>query len=59
MGFFCAVNLTFFPIHFAGLQGCPRKYKEIAKKYKHLMKISTIGATMGVIRMFTFMSMFV
>ena len=48
--FFVAVNLTFFPMHFIGLQGAPRKYKQLPDKYRHLVRVSTFGATMGAMR---------
>jgi heme/copper-type cytochrome/quinol oxidase subunit 1 len=33
--FFLGVNVTFFPIHLVGLQGCPRKYKQVADKFHY------------------------
>jgi heme/copper-type cytochrome/quinol oxidase subunit 1 len=56
--FFVAVNLTFFPMHFIGLQGAPRKYKQLPDKYRHLVRVSTFGATMGAMRMWMFMTMY-
>jgi heme/copper-type cytochrome/quinol oxidase subunit 1 len=31
--FFLGVNVTFFPMHLVGMQGCPRKYKQIPDKF--------------------------
>lgn len=49
--FFTGVNITFFPIHFIGLQGCPRKYKSLADKYLSWRAIRTFGATMSTVSM--------
>jgi len=41
--FFIGANITFFPIHFAGLQGCPRRYVEVTGKYKKYFSIRNVG----------------
>lgn len=56
--FFVAVNTTFFPIHFIGLQGCPRKYKQLAGRYRHLVKIRRFGAVIGAMSINLFMTLF-
>jgi heme/copper-type cytochrome/quinol oxidase subunit 1 len=45
--FFLGVNITFFPIHFTGLRGAPRKYLEISPSYTRLNAISTLGSTLS------------
>ena len=40
---FLGANLTFLPIHFAGLQGCPRRYAEIPRQYKKWFQIRNLG----------------
>jgi len=49
--FFTGVNITFIPIHFLGLHGCPRKYKQLPANFKVWVVISTFGATMSTFRM--------
>lgn len=57
--FFTGVNITFFPIHFIGMQGCPRKYKALAEKYACLASVSSFGATVSTVRMWFFLTTFV
>jgi cytochrome c oxidase subunit 1 len=39
-----AVNLTFFPMHFLGLAGMPRRIPDYALQFTEFNEIATIGA---------------
>jgi len=56
--FFLGVNITFLPIHFIGIQGCPRKYKSLADKYSIWSSVSTFGATIRTISIWWFITIF-
>lgn len=46
---FIGVNLTFFPIHFLGFQGIPRRYREYASAYSLWHSVASLGSTIRIV----------
>jgi cytochrome c oxidase subunit 1 len=46
---FLGVNLTFFPIHFLGIQGIPRRYRDYARRYAYWHALSSLGRILRIV----------
>jgi len=54
---FLGVNLTFFPQHFIGLNGIPRRYLDYRDTFLFWNKISSFGSLMSLVRLGVFIFM--
>lgn len=54
---FIGVNITFFPQHFVGLNGIPRRYSDYPDSISPYNVISTIGSRISMVAIFFFIFM--
>jgi cytochrome c oxidase subunit 1 len=48
LAIFFGVNLTFFPIHFIGMQGMPRRYREYSPVFSYWHSFASLGRILSI-----------
>jgi cytochrome c oxidase subunit 1 len=56
---FVGVNLTFFPIHFLGLAGIPRRYSDYPDTFSMWNVVARIGSLVSVVSVLIFIFIFI
>jgi heme/copper-type cytochrome/quinol oxidase subunit 1 len=49
---FLGVNLTFFPMHFLGIQGMPRRYREYQSVFTMWHSLASVGRVISLASVF-------
>jgi cytochrome c oxidase subunit 1 len=57
--FFVGVNLTFFPMHFLGIAGMPRRIPCYPEIYSYWNFVSSIGSLLSIASVFVFLTILV